>query len=168
MKIAFFDRDGTIIKDYADEEWKNIKHLEFFSDSFLTLREVLRRGYSIIVITNQYIINEGIITIEQYNDITKQLIGKLSEHNIKLLDIFYCPHGREEGCNCIKPKTGMIQQALDKYPTINLNESFFVGDSIVDVKLAEEINIKGFGIGVDYISHTITKVDKLSDILEFV
>jgi D-glycero-D-manno-heptose 1,7-bisphosphate phosphatase len=60
VKIAFFDRDGTIIKDYPDNDWRNVKHPEFIDNAVRTLKVVIEKGYKIVIITNQYLINEGI------------------------------------------------------------------------------------------------------------
>lgn len=85
MKIAFLDRDGTIIKDYPDEKWAMIKHSQFLDGSIAGMKKLIENGYYIIIITNQYLINDDIITLDQYH------------------------------CNCKKPKLGMINQALAEY-----------------------------------------------------
>ncbi len=149
MKVAFFDRDGTIIEDYPDHEWSSIENPVFIEGAINTLKEVSRKGYKIIIITNQYIINEGYITMDQYHNITNQMICELKRPNIEIHDIYFCPHSKSEGCNCIKPNTGMIEQAMQKYPEINLEESFMIGDSVEDISLAINMGIKGFGIDID-------------------
>lgn len=148
MKVAFIDRDGTINKDYEDGDWKYISEPEIISGSIEALRVMKSRGYEIIVITNQYILNDGIITLNQYNEFTDKLIKVLNSYKIDILDIFYCPHSLNENCNCCKPKTGLIQMALKKYPTIDLTKSFFVGDALCDVELGNRLGIKTFGINV--------------------
>lgn len=40
MRVAFLDRDGTIIKDYRDEEWRNIQKPDFFDGSIKILKKV--------------------------------------------------------------------------------------------------------------------------------
>ncbi|RSL35397.1 HAD-IIIA family hydrolase [Salibacterium salarium] len=170
MRVAFFDRDGTIIEDYPDHEWTGIEHPVFIDDSFNTLKEVIRKGYKVILITNQYIINEGYITIDQYHDINNQMINKLKHQGIELFDIFYCPHGKDEGCSCIKPKIGMVKQAIHKYPEININESFMIGDSTVDIELAINMGIKGFGIGVgsNYKDQNIYQLNTIKDLTSYI
>jgi histidinol phosphatase-like enzyme len=42
----------------------------------------------------------------------------------------------------------MINQALEKYPTIDLSESFMVGDSAGDIGLAERFGMAAYGIGL--------------------
>ena len=170
MKVAFFDRDGTIIDDYPDHEWTGIKHPIFIEGSINTLKEVIRKGYKIMIITNQYIINEGYITIDEYHDINNQVKSELIRQGVELLDVFYCPHGKDEGCTCIKPEIGMIKQAIHKYPKINLGKSFIIGDSAVDVELAINIGIKGFGIGVgsNYKEEKIYQLNNIKDLTVFI
>lgn len=165
MKIAFFDRDGTIIKDYLDEEWTTITHPEFLPGSIEALQQLLERGYKIIIITNQYLINEGYISLQQYEEINKRMLEELTLQGVTILDVFYCPHGRKEGCDCCKPQTGMIQQAIEKYPAIELEESFIIGDSIVDMELAVRMDMAGFGINVE-VPDKAKKIHKIGEVIE--
>ena len=169
MKIAFFDRDGTIIKDYPDEKWSTITQPEFLPGSIETLQQVMRRGFKIIIITNQYLINEGYISIRQYEKMNEKMMKELTRHEVKILDVFYCPHGRQEGCNCCKPQTGMILQAIEKYPAIDLNASFIIGDSIVDMEVAIRMNMVGYGINVEVPDEAkdIYEIEEVIEILRF-
>ena len=144
MKAAFFDRDGTIIKDYPDEQWSYINSPEFLDGSIEALQKVAESGYKIIIITNQYLIGEGFITENNYIEFTSKFLRELNSYDIDILDIFYCHHSRNRGCDCCKPKSGLITQALEKYPEIDLSQSFFCGDSLCDEELAKNINIKFF------------------------
>ncbi|MEK5149025.1 HAD-IIIA family hydrolase [Psychrobacillus sp. FSL K6-4615] len=166
MKVAFFDRDGTIIEDYLDHEWTRIERPVFIEGSISTLKEVIKKGYKIIIITNQYIINEGYITVDQYHDINNQVKRELNSQGVELLDVFYCPHGKGEGCNCMKPNIGMIKQVIHKYPEINFEESFMIGDSAVDVELAINLGIRGFGIrvGSNYKKENIYQLNSVREL----
>lgn len=53
MKIAFLDRDGTIIKDYPDQLWSQISEPEFLPHSIESLQKIIHKGFQIIIITNQ-------------------------------------------------------------------------------------------------------------------
>lgn len=169
MKVAFFDRDGTIIEDYPDHEWTYIKNPMFLANAIETLRSVNQQGYEIIIITNQYLLNEGFISFEQYEDITEKMMNEFTHQGVKILDIFYCPHSRIEGCTCIKPQTGMITEAIKKYPSINMDESFMIGDSIVDVELAINMGMRGFGIGVDsfYNNERIYELKSVKELVNY-
>ena len=88
MKIAFLDRDGTIIKDYPDNMWKDIKSPEFLDGSIETLQHIKDRGFEIIIITNQYLIGEGMITLEDYQKFNDLFLKTLKQNGINVLDVF--------------------------------------------------------------------------------
>ncbi len=156
MKVAFFDRDGTIALDYPDSVWANIDTPVLMPYAIEALKHINDIGYKVIIITNQYIIDEGYITQTQYELYNKRLLSLLKENGVEILDVFYCPHKRSDNCSCCKPKTGMIEQALRAYPQIALDNSFIVGDSVCDILLAKSLNIKSYGINIcdDYEKHT--------------
>lgn len=166
MKIAFLDRDGTIIKDYPDEEWKHIQEPEFIDGSIEALKNFQAKGYEIIIITNQYIINDGIITIDQYQDLTNKLLKELSYNGIKILDIFYCPHSKDENCSCCKPEKGMIDSAMVKYNNIEMDKSFIVGDSLCDIELGNKLGIKTYGIKIARCNLDFVSISSLKDIID--
>ncbi len=64
----------------------------------------------------------------------------------------------------------MIKQAIHKYPEINLEESFIIGDSAVDVELAINMGIKGFGIGVgsNYKKENIYQLNTIKDLIPYI
>ena len=148
MKVAFLDRDGTIVRDYPDREWVNIKTPEFLEGSIETLKHIKNKGFEIIIITNQYLIGEKIITLEDYQSFNDLFLKTLKRNGVDILDVFYCPHARSENCKCIKPNPGLINQALHKYPDIDLKESFYVGDSLCDMQLAKSFNLMFYGINL--------------------
>ena len=96
LKIAFLDRDGTIIKDYPDEKWREIKEPEFLEGSIEGLKRLKEMGYDFIIITNQYLINDGIISLNDYQQFTGKFLKKLKEENIDILKIYFCPHNEKQ------------------------------------------------------------------------
>lgn len=164
MKVAFLDRDGTIIKDYPDREWANVKIPEFLDGSIEALNYIKNKGFEIIIITNQYLIGEGIITLEDYKSFNDLFLKTLNQNGINVLDIFCCPHAKSENCDCMKPSPGLINQALHKYPDINLKESFYVGDSVCDMKLANIFNLEFYGINISC-KNTINSLNEIKNFL---
>jgi histidinol-phosphate phosphatase family protein len=71
-------------------------------------------------------------------------------------DFFYCPHHPDSGfigevselkisCKCRKPEVGLIKQACERYP-IDLNNSWMIGDTWRDAKLAKNVGINYINI----------------------
>ena len=145
MKVAFLDRDGTINKDYDDNDWKHINNPEILDGNIEGLKKLKYYGYEIIIITNQYIISDGIISEQQYEDFNRKLIESLKNEGIDILKIYYCPHNDLANCNCKKPKTGMIDNALNDFD-IDLAKSFYIGDDYNDYELAKKFGLDFYGI----------------------
>ncbi len=164
MKIAFLDRDGTINKDYSDKIWSGIRKPEILRGAISGLNYLKDKGFKFIIVTNQYIINDGYITLEDFNSFNQKLLKILSDYGIEILDVFFCPHSKNEYCKCYKPNPGLIQQALKKYPNIKLNESIVIGDSLCDEGLANYYNIDFYGIGLD----CDNKIDNIGEIKKFI
>lgn len=139
MKIAFLDRDGTIVKDYPDPQWRGKVVPEVLIDATEGMKLLNQLGYEMIIVTNQYIINEGIISQADYEAFTQNLELIFKAEGVHVLDTFFCPHATSENCNCKKPKTGMIQAALEKHPAIDLKNSIMIGDSESDAELANRM-----------------------------
>ncbi len=146
MKAAFIDRDGTICQDVPDEQWASIKEPILIEGAIQGLRLLLERGYSLIMISNQYLIGEKMITEEQFWQFHRQLMAMLKKEGVEFLEVLICPHARNSGCSCMKPGRGMIDQALGKYPDLNLQESLLIGDSLCDQQLAEKIGVPFYPI----------------------
>lgn len=121
------------------------------------------QGFEIIIITNQYLIGEGIITLEDYQKLNDLFLKILKQNEINVLDVFYCPHTRNQNCDCIKPKPGLINQALRKYSNIKLNSSFYVGDSLCNMQLAKRFNLTFYGINIS----CKNEMHSLIDIIKF-
>lgn len=168
IKIAFIDRDGTINRDYPDEDWKYINEPEFLDGSLAALKDIRQKGYEIIIITNQYLINDGIITLLQYRAFTERLVYQLNINGIDILDIFYCPHAKKENCNCFKPNIGLVEKAINKYPEIDLNRSFVIGDSPSDVELGNRIGITTFGINIESARFNYISVGSLLEVIKHI
>ena len=143
--IAFIDRDGTISKEYSDNEWRNITTPILLNGTIEGLKKIIDGGYEIIILTNQNLISDGIITEEQFKKYNDKLIQILSQNGISILKTYYCPHKDDDNCNCKKPKTGMIDVALEDF-NIDIKNSFYIGDSYSDYKLAKKFNLKFYGI----------------------
>ncbi len=167
LKVAFLDRDGTIIKDYDEEEWKRKTEPEFLNGSIDALKKIRSMNYEIIIITNQEIINKKLISLGQYYKFTDKLLEKLKENNIQVLDILYCPHTDEEKCNCRKPKPGMVLKACEKY-NIDMNKSFVVGDTRSDEGLVEYFKLKFFGVNYSPENKNNLRVNSLLDIIKYI
>ena len=61
------------------------------------------------------------------------MIDHIRKSGGDILRIYHCPHQNQDGCNCRKPKPGLLLQAAKEYG-INLAETFFIGDAQRDIE----------------------------------
>lgn len=131
-KVVFLDRDGVINKKMPTGDYvKSWGEFEFLPGSIEAVRLLTEAGYEIYVISNQAGIARGVMSEDMLLDVHGKMDAELRAHDGKLAAIYYCPHNRDAGCDCRKPKPGMlIQAALDHQ--INLANAIFIGDDARD------------------------------------
>ena len=166
MKVAFLDRDGTINRDYPDAEWARVTVPELLPGALAAMRGFRARGYEIVIVTNQYTIGEGIILLADYRRFTERLLTVCRQGGVEILDIFFCPHARDARCDCCKPRPGLIRQACEKYPEIDLAASFFAGDSPADRELARSCGLQFYGVGPEGARGVVGLMDILAKLDE--
>ena len=140
-KAVFLDRDG-VINEKRDDHVKNISEFKIFSGVGDAIKLLRDKGYLVIIITNQSAIGRKIISEKKLDEIHTELKNYLNQHDTYVDSIYYCPHTPEENCSCRKPKPGLLIKATNDFG-INLEESYFIGDSESDLNAAKEARCKG-------------------------
>ena len=136
-KILLLDRDGTINKRAPIGEYiKTISEVNFIYKTIKALKELSKKGFVFIVISNQACIARGIVSKDEVNIINKYIEEKLLEHNIDILKFYICPHHWDEGCNCRKPNPELFFQFSKEF-NARLDKTLYVGDDIRDCYAAE-------------------------------
>ncbi len=142
MKAIFLDRDGVINDNsehyyiYKLEQWTFNPGIEKVLKHFCNL------GYELFIVSNQGGISRGICTKEEVETLHSKIFEILGSKGIKIRDIAICPHHNLlENCLCRKPKSLMLEKLIAKH-NIDIEKSWFVGDSKTDFEAANAINLK--------------------------
>ena len=69
-------------------------------------------------------------------DIHQRMSADALQSGGRIDAIYYCPHSRDEGCECRKPNPGMLFQA-QRDLALCLSETRFIGDDERDRQAAE-------------------------------
>jgi D-glycero-D-manno-heptose 1,7-bisphosphate phosphatase len=88
-----------------------------------------------MVATNQSGLARGLFSIEDLNNMHDKLRRLLSASGGHISGILFCPHGPDDGCDCRKPKPGMLQEIAQRLGT-SLEGVPAVGDSLRDLQAA--------------------------------
>lgn len=148
-RAIFLDRDGVINEDVSvnsDEEVSSVNQITIYPEVNEFLQTASKKGYKIIVVTNQSKVGRGIITIEELkkiNDFIHELTGK------HIHQFYFCPHKREDNCECRKPNIGMIKEAAKDH-SIDLKNSWMIGDKTIDIKAGKNARMKTILVKTGY------------------
>lgn len=136
-KVVFLDRDGTLNvrppKACYVEQPEDFIWLPKTREAVKMLKE---KGYTIYIITNQPGIARGNITREMLDAIHKKMRDELQEMDTDVDGIYLCPHGWDDGCDCRKPKPGMLYQAQKEH-SLDLTKCILIGDDERDIQAGE-------------------------------
>jgi D-glycero-D-manno-heptose 1,7-bisphosphate phosphatase len=145
-RAVFLDRDGVINanlerngRPVAPRTLADFRLLPGVEDAVRHLKE---HGYLVIVITNQPDVANGITeraTVEAMHDVIRA--------RLPIDDIKACFHNDASGCDCRKPKPGLILAAAAEHG-IDPARSYVVGDRWRDVAAGRAAGC--FTIFIDY------------------
>jgi D-glycero-D-manno-heptose 1,7-bisphosphate phosphatase len=128
---VFLDRDGTLIRDVGYPNDPESVHL--IEGAAEALAELRRRGFSLVVVSNQSGIARGLVSAEEAAAVHERFISELKRNGAEVDDARYCPHAPDEGCSCRKPEPGLLIAAAAELG-LDLGSSFLVGDKASDVE----------------------------------
>lgn len=146
-KAVFFDRDGVVNIRVVGEYISKAEDFVFWSDFIAFFKKIKDKGLQTYLITNQQGIGKGVMSIEQLNTLhayMQEELMKKTGHQFD--DIFYCTALAKDNNRCRKPNPGMLLDAADKYD-IDLEKSWFIGDSPSDAIAGKRANCKTILIG---------------------
>tara|TARA_E500000331_G_scaffold345752_1_gene383702 strand:- start:2253 stop:2741 length:489 start_codon:yes stop_codon:yes gene_type:complete len=138
----FLDRDGVINKKLERRYVRNWQEFDFMPNALLAIKKLSNKFERIIVVTNQQGIGKAIMTIDELSVLHELMKKEIVENGGKIDKIYFCPHLEKENCDCRKPAIGMIKRAIKDFPTLNLKQTFLVGDSPSDIEAGEKAGIK--------------------------
>ncbi len=153
MSTIFLDRDGVINENRLDYV-KSRSEFCFLPGSKEAIVKLTRAGHRIIVCTNQACIARGIVLVETVEEIHRCMITELAKDGGIIEKVYYCPHSKDEGCFCRKPRPGMLLRARDELD-IDMHDAIFIGDSISDIHAGLAAGIHPIlvltGLGTDHL-----------------
>ena len=131
-RAVFLDRDGVLnralIRDGRPYSPSGLDEVEIPSGVPEACERLRHDGFLLVVVTNQPEVARGHLTRQTVEDINRFLSSR-----IRLDDIRVCYHDDPDGCDCRKPKPGMLLAAVRDL-SIDLSRSFAVGDRWRDIE----------------------------------
>jgi D-glycero-D-manno-heptose 1,7-bisphosphate phosphatase len=134
------DRDGVINQDRAD--WvRSWEEFVFLDGTARALARLSKAGASLVVVSNQSLIGRGLASAQAVEEVNRLMAQALREAGAGLAGVFICPHAPGDGCDCRKPKPGLIFQAA-RTLNLDLNGSWLIGDAERDIQAGQAAGLK--------------------------
>ena len=130
-RAVFLDRDGVlnraIVRDGKPYAPMTLAEFEIFPEAPAAMAKLKERRFLLVVVSNQPEVKRGHTDRATVESIDRALMNALP-----LDEIFVCYHDDIDGCECRKPRPGLLLQAAAKY-SIDLPASFLIGDRWRDI-----------------------------------
>ncbi|MBR4762479.1 MAG: HAD-IIIA family hydrolase, partial [Clostridia bacterium] len=150
QKCIFLDRDGTINKYVG--LLRTAVQMELLPGAAEAIARINQSEYLAVCITNQPVVARGETTFSELDNINNKMHTLLGREGAYLNGLYFCPHHPDSGfegevkelkidCDCRKPKTGLLKAAAKRF-NIDLENSYFIGDTYTDVLTGKNANTK--------------------------
>jgi D-glycero-D-manno-heptose 1,7-bisphosphate phosphatase len=137
VKLIVLDRDGVINYDSeqfikSPDEWRPIP------GSLEAISRLNHAGFRVVVATNQSGLGRGLFDMATLIAINDKMHKALAQLGGRIDAVFYCPHTADSGCECRKPKPGMLTEIGNRFG-VELTGVPCVGDSVRDLQAAAAV-----------------------------
>ena len=135
---VFLDRDGVINRELGRHVCA-IHDFEFMDGAIDALVRLGSSDFQIVVVTNQSGIGRGLVSELVVREIHTKMVEEVARHGGRIDAVYYCPHTPAFGCDCRKPRPGLLNRASMDHE-LSLESSFFVGDTVRDLLAGAEVS----------------------------
>jgi len=143
--VLFVDRDGTLIEEPADLQVDALAKVRFMPHVFKALAQLQRRGYRLVMVTNQDGLGTPSFPRDQFDSAHDFVLEAFRSQGIEFDAIFVCPHFKADNCECRKPKTQLVQTYV-REKAVDLAASAMIGDRDTDLEFARNLGVRGLRV----------------------
>ena len=143
--ILFVDRDGTLIEEPPDNQVDALDKIRFMPGVFAALAELQRRGFRLAMITNQDGLGTQSFPRRAFDESHKFILAAFESQGITFEAVFICPHFPADGCECRKPKIGLVRDYI-RDADVDLTTCAVIGDRETDLEFARNLGVRGLRV----------------------
>lgn len=159
-RILFIDRDGTLIKEPADEQIDAFEKLSFIPGVFKNLNFIRQHlDFHFVMVSNQDGLGTPSFPEDTFWPVHNFILKTLEGEGITFDDILIDRHFPEDNAPTRKPGTAMVEKYIND-SNYDIAGSYVIGDRETDRQFAENIGCKPLILGHDGITW-----DKITEIL---
>ncbi|MDB6162113.1 MAG: imidazoleglycerol-phosphate dehydratase [Gammaproteobacteria bacterium] len=141
-RILFVDRDGTLIEEPADHQVDSLEKIRFMPGVFAALAELKKHGLRLVMVTNQDGLGTPSFPRPTFEAPHEFILQAFRSQGIEFDAVFLCPHFQADGCECRKPRTGLVKGFI-RDNDVDLEGSAMIGDRETDLEFARNLGLRG-------------------------
>ena len=139
-RLVVLDRDGVINRDSPDfirtpAEWLPLP------GSLEAIAKLAQAGFTVVVASNQSGVGRGLFSPATLDAIHERMTKAVEGAGGRLDGIWFCPHHPDDGCDCRKPRPGLLRQIEEHFGT-SLQGRPVIGDSLRDLEAAWQVGAR--------------------------
>lgn len=141
-RVLFIDRDGTLIKETADEQIDAFDKLEFYPKVFTYLSKIAKElDFEIVMITNQDGLGTEVYPEHTFWPVHNFVLKTFEAEGVTFKEQFIDRTFAKDNAPTRKPNTGLLTKYFSS--EYDLTNSFVIGDRLTDIELAKNLGSKG-------------------------
>ena len=112
--VVVLDRDGTLNDDRysiitSPDDWQPI------AGALAAVALLNQVGWKVVIATNQSGLGRGLFDMATLNAVHQKMQQLLAQEGGRIEAVFFCPHTRDDACDCRKPKPGLFQRISERF-----------------------------------------------------
>lgn len=136
------DRDGVLNERPPRARYvREPEEFRWLPGAREALRLYVEAGWRVIVVSNQAGLERGAMTAADLAAVHARMCAEAEQAGGHIDAIYHCPHDWNAGCDCRKPKPGMLFQAQRDHH-LDLSRTYFIGDDERDEEAARAAGCK--------------------------
>ena len=168
-RIAFLDRDGTIMED--GHYLRDPGEVRLIPNAARGLKRLKALGFVLLVVSNQSGVGRGYFGEDDVRAVNDRLQELLAAEGVELDGFYWCPHAPEDGCACRKPLPGLVHaveaELAEAGRDFDPANCVVVGDKTCDVDLGRNVGALAVlvrtGKGAAHEQHDDCRPDLVAD-----
>lgn len=145
-RIAFVDRDGTLIEEPEDLQVDAVEKVKLMPGVIASLLRLVDAGYELVVVTNQDGLGTDSFPMQDYLPAQQHMMDLFSSQGITFSEVLVDDSFEDNPSPNRKPAVGLVLPLM-RGGDLDYQRSFVVGDRVTDLQLAENMGVRGFRVG---------------------
>ena len=140
-KVLFIDRDGTLIREPADEQIDTFEKLSFYPRAIQNMAKIAKElDYELVMVTNQDGLGTNSFPEKTFWPVHNFILKVFEDEGVVFSKVCIDRTFPKEKAPTRKPNTGMLTEFFSE--AYDLENSLVIGDRLTDVELAKNLGSK--------------------------